>query len=356
MSKMRIIGLMSGTSLDGLDLIDVTIWKQADLLKFRINNTSSVPYSNEEQNKLKNSFHNSPEKVQETSVSYGKYLGNAVKKFLDDFSIEDVDFIASHGHTVFHKPSEGITVQIGDGQTLSNTCGIDVICDFRTQDVELGGQGAPLVPIGDELLFGEYEYCLNLGGFANVSFDENGSRLAFDICPINIVLNHYTRKIGLEFDDGGTIARQGMLNNELLEALNSLSFYSQPFPKSLGYEFVVEQVIPLVDSMENDIPNILRTVIEHAAIQITNNFTKSNGIVLVTGGGAFNSFLLERMKDLTNLLIETPSKEIIEFKEALIFALLGYLKSKNQINVLSSVTGASKDHSSGKIYKPKTSI
>lgn len=344
---------MSGTSLDGLDLVDVTIWEQVNSLRFQINNTASIPYSKELQITLKNSFNNTRDEVQKTSIEYGKFLGNAVRDFISDFGIKNVDFIASHGHTIFHKPEEGITVQIGDGQTLSNVTELKVICDFRTQDVTLGGQGAPLVPIGDQLFFSEYDYCLNLGGFANISFDDEGIRKAYDICPVNIVLNHYTRKIGLEYDEDGIIARKGHINKKLLKALNELSFYRKPYPKSLGYEFVIDEIIPLIDIMESDISIILRTVVEHAAFQITDNFKKTEGTVLITGGGAFNSFLIERMKELTNLQIKIPSKEIIEFKEALIFALLGYLKFKNRINVLSSVTGASKDHSSGKIYEPE---
>ena len=347
---------MSGTSLDGLDLVDVTIWEQMNSLRFRINNTASIPYSKELQITLKNSFNNTRDEVQKTSIEYGKFLGNAVRDFISDFGIKNVDFIASHGHTIFHKPEEGITVQIGDGQTLSNVTELKVICDFRTQDVTLGGQGAPLVPIGDQLFFSEYDYCLNLGGFANISFDDEGIRKAYDICPVNIVLNHYTRKIGLEYDEDGIIARDGHINKKLLKALNELSFYRKPYPKSLGYEFVIDEIIPLIDIMESDISIILRTVVEHAAFQITDNFKKTEGTAIITGGGAFNSFLIERMKELTNLQIKIPSKEIIEFKEALIFALLGYLKFENRINVLSSVTGASKDHSSGKIYEPKISI
>lgn len=344
---------MSGTSLDGLDLVDVTIWGEANSLSFRINNTTSLPYSKEVQITLKNSFNRTEKEVQNTSIEYGRFLGNAVRDFMNEFEIEKVDFIASHGHTIFHKPEEGITVQIGDGQTLSNVSGLKVICDFRTQDVDLGGQGAPLVPIGDQLFFSEFDYCLNLGGFANISFDDKGIRKAYDVCPVNIVLNHYTRKIGLEYDEGGKIASEGATNSELLKALNKLPFYSKPYPKSLGYEFVVEEIIPLIDAMESSISVILRTVVEHAAIQLAMNLHKSNASVLITGGGAYNSFLIERIKDLSLLEIQIPTKEIIDFKEALIFSLLGYLKSMNRVNCLSSVTGARKNHSSGKIYEPE---
>lgn len=353
MEKMRIIGLMSGTSLDGLDVVDVTVWEQAKSIQFKINNAASIPYSKEEQNSLKSCFNASKKEVEKASLNYGSYLGNAVNNFARDFQITDIDFIASHGHTVFHKPEEGITVQIGDGQVLSNTTGLEVICDFRVQDVELGGQGAPLVPIGDQFLFSNYKYCLNLGGFANVSFDERGVRKAYDICPVNIVLNHYTRKIGFEYDDQGTIAKSGEINQALFQALNNVPFYSKPYPKALGYEFVVEEILPLIDRFELEIPDVLRTFIEHVATQLNANLQIENSAVLITGGGAYNSFLLERLDFLSKLKLVIPEKTLVEFKEALIFGLLGYLKKHDRINCLSSVTGAVRDHSSGKIYKPK---
>ena len=342
---------MSGTSLDGLDLIDVSIWEVSNSLRFQIHNSAAIPYLKEYQTQLKNCFDASQKSIQNFSIEYGAFLGKAVNDFIKEFQIENIDFVASHGHTIFHKPDEGITVQIGDGQTLSNITGLDVICDFRTQDVELGGQGAPLVPIGDQFLFSEYDYCVNLGGFANVSFDDEGMRRAYDICPVNIVLNHYTRKIGLEYDDNGNLAKAGVINQGLLTKLNALEYYFLPSPKSLGYEFVVDQIIPLIDSFESDTATILRTFVEHVAVQLSSNLN-NKGTVLITGGGAYNSFLIERLEALSSLDIIIPSKEIIEFKEALIFALLGYLKANNRINCLKSVTGARQNHSSGKFFKP----
>lgn len=354
MNKMRVIGLMSGTSLDGLDLVDVTFWERDNSLKFCINNSTSIPYSKEIQTTLKNCFEADKKTVHEASIWYGEYLGKAVNRFKSEFQIENIDFIASHGHTIFHKPEQGITVQIGDGQVLSDITGMQVICDFRTHDVALGGQGAPLVPIGDQLLFSEYAYCLNLGGFANISFDENGIRRAYDICPINIVLNHFTRKIGLEYDDGGKIAKSGDVSKELLDSLNNLPFYAEAYPKSLGYEFVINDVFPIIDRFDIEIQDILRTYIEHVIIQLAANFRKKEGSVLITGGGTLNTFLVERLRNATELRIEIPSKEIIDFKEALIFGLLGYLRKLERVNCLSSVTGASRDHSSGDIFNPKS--
>jgi anhydro-N-acetylmuramic acid kinase len=208
-----------------------------------------------------------------------------------------------------------------------------------------------LVPIGDELLFSNYEYCLNLGGFSNISFNKDGVRIAFDICPVNIVLNHYVNKLGLEYDDSGKIASKGKLNKQLLEALNSIGFYSQNPPRSLGLEWVKENIFPLIDSLEVDVSSILRTFVEHVAIQISKVIKDSNS-VLITGGGAFNSFLMNRIEKVSNNKFMLPKTELIDFKEALLFAFLGVLRLNNQINCLSSVTGAKKDHSSGVVFLP----
>ena len=228
-----------------------------------------------------------------------------------------------------------------------------VVCDFRVQDVILGGQGAPLVPVGDELLFSEYDFCLNLGGFANISMDLNNERIAYDICPVNIVLNYYVNSVGLEYDDKGQLASTGKLNTSLLNQLNSLEFYKETYPKSLGLEWVNQNVSPLINSFNLDIKDILKTVIEHIGIQISSEINKKNkSSVLITGGGVYNDYLVNRIKHYSQGRIVIPSKSIIEFKEALIFAFLGVLKLRNEVNCLQSVTGASKNHSSGKIYLP----
>ncbi|MFY7670035.1 anhydro-N-acetylmuramic acid kinase [Tenacibaculum sp. MEBiC06402] len=345
-----VIGLMSGTSLDGLDLVYVK-FHQENFQDFTIIHGETKSYSKYWKETLQTAIHNSKEKLDAINIEYGKLLGDLTNEFINEKDIDIIDFIASHGHTVFHQPDKGITLQIGDGQTLANVTQQKVICDFRTQDVQLKGQGAPLVPIGDKLLFSEYDYCLNLGGFANISFDKGNERIAFDICPVNIVLNHYTNKIGLEYDEGGVLASSGKINTDLLIELNSLPFYKKNPPKSLGLEWVQQVVFPIIDSLETDIPSILRTFIVHSAEQIGKIFDKSDK-VLVTGGGAYNTYLIEEIENYSNTKIAKADAKIIEFKEALIFALLGLLRNNNKVNCLSSVTGAIKDHSSGKIFSP----
>ncbi|MGI9532808.1 anhydro-N-acetylmuramic acid kinase [Lutimonas sp.] len=354
--KWFVIGLMSGTSLDGLDLVYVKI----ELNKgyhFEILETEAVNYSDIWKNRLKDAFGFSGEKLTFLDAQYGKFLGQQVEDFIQKKSIEKIDFIASHGHTIFHDPGRGYTLQIGNGAQLSATTKRKVICDFRTQDVALGGQGAPLVPIGDQLLFSHYDFCLNLGGFANISYQKEISRIAYDICAVNIVLNHFTRLNGLEYDDGGKMASEGKVNKDLLHELNSLGYYKEMAPKSLGYEFVIETQLPLIEKYELSLPDILATCVEHSAVQIAEIVnqvvTENEGAqyrMLITGGGAYNTYLIERIKDLCAVDVIIPSKEIIEFKEALIFALLGVLRNEGQVNCLKSVTGASHDHSGGQIY------
>lgn len=351
----KVIGLMSGTSLDGVDLVYSYISKIGDKYDFKIINAETFPYPNKWEDSLRNAFYKTPDKLELLNVEYGNYLGELLNDFIQRNSIIEVDFIASHGHTIFHKPNEGYTLQIGDGRSICNTTKLKTIYDFRTQDVELGGQGAPLVPIGDRLLFSEYDYCLNLGGFANISFERVNARIAYDICPANIVLNHYVKKVGFNYDNKGRISEKGNVSEKLLAKLNELEFYSLPLPKSLGFEFVTEKIFPVIDFHKLSVDDVLRTFVEHIAIQVSNVVENSESKkMLVTGGGAFNDFLMLRLNSLTLCKIIVPEKLIIDYKEALVFAFLGVLRVDNQVNCLKSVTGAIKNHSSGEIltFKP----
>ena len=341
------LGLMSGTSLDGLDICHAFFEKnEVGKWNFKILHASTFPYSETWENKLRNAIHLSAEELFELNSEYGFYLGQKAQEFIEKYSLENITFIASHGHTVFHQPQKKFTVQIGDGRAIKLLTHIPVIYDFRSQDVLMGGNGAPLVPIGDELLFSEFDACLNIGGFSNISFRENGKRIAFDICPVNIVLNHFAKQLGKEYDENGHFARNGTVNDNLLSALNSIEYYHQNPPKSLGMEWVSEQILP---EFKNENPTtILATFTEHAAVQISNIFNKHQiKKVLFTGGGTYNSYLIERIKSKTQTEIIIPEKELIDFKEALIFAFMGVLRMKNENNILSSATGSSHDHCSG---------
>lgn len=339
------IGLMSGTSLDGLDICQVRFEKQ-HAWNFRILKAETLPYSAEWEKKLRNSIFLSAEELLELHSAYGFYLGRSVKSFIEKHQLTDIDLIASHGHTVFHQPHKKFTLQIGDGRAVKLETDKPVIYDFRVQDVLMGGNGAPLVPIGDELLFPQYDACVNLGGFSNISLKINDRRIAFDIAPVNIILNTLAQQFNKAFDENGDFARAGKINAPLLKELNSLAFYRQPPPKSLGIEWCNQHIFPLFRDVEAQ--DLLATFTEHASIQISEVLNeKQLKKVLFTGGGTYNSYLIEKIKSRTNAEIIIPGKAIINYKEALIFAFMGVLRLNNEINVLASATGSSRDHCSG---------
>ena len=348
MKTLFAIGLMSGTSLDGLDICYVRF----DLpdYQFEILKAETISYPSEWEEKLKNAIHLSAEEITKLDFDYGIYLGQITKEFIQNHQIQSLDFIASHGHTVFHNPTKNYTLQIGKGQGIFVKTGIKTIFDFRSQDVLMGGQGAPLVPIGDRFLFKEFDACLNLGGFSNISFERNSTRIAFDICPVNIVLNKLTEQIGKPYDKNGEIAGSGKIDLNLLEELNQLDHYKKTHPKSLGIEWCNEKIYPIIEKYPLKTENIISTFTEHIAEQIA-VVLNQNSIrnVFITGGGAYNVFLIERIQTKTDCQIILPEKQIIEYKEALIFAFIGLLRLEKKINVLASVTGARKDHISGMV-------
>lgn len=354
-NSYRVIGLMSGTSLDGLDIAYCHFWLMEGRWHFSLEKSESIDYLPDFQQRLKASVNLPPVELLLLNNEFGKYTGKLVRTFLDKHSLK-VDFVASHGHTVFHQIDKGLTYQIGAGQELANHTAQRVICDFRTLDVSLGGHGAPLVPIGDELLFSEYDFCLNLGGISNASFRSEASRKAFDIAPANMLLSHILLPTNLVYDDGGQLARTGSMNQQLFDRLNALDFYKQPFPKSLGYEWFCEAVIPLIDGSEVSIEDKLCTAIHHMAYQIAESlkaYARPGSRMLVTGGGAKNHYLTEVLQQYLGEAIEVviPDEHIIDFKEAIVFALMGVLRLRGEDNCLSSVTGASRNCSGGVIYE-----
>ena len=343
------IGLMSGTSLDGLDICFTRFTRETDRWHYQILLAESISYPNDIKEKLATAQRMDALSFARFHSDYGLYLGACVRDFVQKHQIRP-RIVASHGHSIFHQPHHRLTCQIGSGAGIAAESGIDTICDFRTTDVALYGQGAPLVPIGDRHLFGTYDYCLNLGGFSNISSEQDGRRSAYDISPVNYVLNHYTRSIGKEYDHNGEMARSGHIAQVLLKALNELDFYRQIGPKSLGREWVEEVVLPLVDSYPINLNDKLATFCEHVAIQISKNVKA--GKVLVTGGGAFNKYLIERMTVAApQCSFHIPDSQTINFKEALVFAFLGVLYLCNTPNCLSSVTGAKYDCIGGALYK-----
>lgn len=352
-NNYNVIGVMSGTSLDGVDLAHIKFNLDNKKWTFEIVDSETIGYSKDWINHLKSAVDYSEIELNKLNTEYTNLLASIISAFIAKYKIEKLDAVCSHGHTILHQPQNGLTLQIGNLPEISTLINQTVVCDFRVQDLELGGQGAPLVPIGDRILFSKYDYCMNLGGFSNVSFEQNGERIAFDISPVNTVLNYYANQLGLDYDDKGKISRTGKVNENLLSELNALEYYQNTFPKSLGFEFVKEIVLPMIESYKIPTEDKLRTFTEHLALQTALALPNKKGCVLITGGGAYNNFIIERIQSyLPEMEIIIPSAKILEFKEALIFALLGVLKLRGEINVLSSVTGAEMDHSSGAIYNP----
>lgn len=350
----NVFGVMSGTSLDGVDLAHIQFAIVDQKWTFKILECETISYSQSWVKQLKNAVDFTKEELLVLNQNYTQLLAKIISEFIQKNKIENLDAVCSHGHTILHQPHNGFTLQIGNLSEIATLIQQTVVCDFRVQDVALGGQGAPLVPIGDKILFSEYDYCINLGGFSNVSFEENNTRIAFDISPVNTVLNFYANQLGLDYDNKGQISRTGNCNQNLFNELNTLDFYHKKHPKSLGFEFVKETVLPLIESFQITTEDKLRTFTEHVALQIALALPDKKGRILITGGGAYNDFLIERIQFyLPKMQLIIPEGKILEFKEALIFGLLGVLKLRDEINVLSSVTGAKKNHSSGIVYKLK---
>ncbi|MDA8859309.1 anhydro-N-acetylmuramic acid kinase [Flavobacteriaceae bacterium] len=350
-SAYHIIGLMSGTSLDGLDICYAQ-YSFSGKWSFKIIKAVTIPYSKEWIATLKGLVDKSPSQIDVIDKDYTKFLANLVLDFISKYKISIIDAISSHGHTAIHKPNKGLTFQIGNLKILSELTNYTCVCDFRTQDVNLGGQGAPLVPVGDKLLFNKYDFCINLGGFSNISFSKLNKLIAFDICPLNIILNYYSKKLGHDYDYLGYLASTGQIIKPLLENLNSLNYYQISGPKSLGLEWVVENFHETIKNYDKNVNDILKTLVEHAAFQISETLNQyGNGQVLLSGGGTYNEFFIKILTQHSNSKFIIPSKPIIDYKEALIFGFLGVLKLRNEINCMKSVTGASKNHSTGKIYQ-----
>ena len=347
--SLKILGLMSGTSLDGHDLALCDFSVKDNKISFELLASKTIAYEPVWKERLQNAFDCSAEQYFKLHSLYGEFIAEKVTDFLRENN-QTANYIASHGHTIFHRPQLGFTTQMGCGATIAAKTGIDTVCDFRSLDVALKGQGAPLVPIGDRDLFPESESCLNIGGIANISFTKNGKTSAFDICIANMALNYLTESIGKAYDDGGALAASGKSNGELLQHLLDLNTQRQ----SLGREWFEQHFLPLLNTSTISLNDKLATCVEYMVFHISSILKQEHlNSVLITGGGAYNTFFIERLKANYNGSIHIPEDKIIQFKEAIIFAYLGYLRMNENINTLNSVTKASRDSVGGCIYKGK---
>lgn len=343
--------MMSGTSLDGLDIAQCTFHFENKHIGYEIEHAETIEYPEEITKMLRDAELTDALNFCRINAHFGQWMGEACKTFMGKHQSSPL-LIASHGHTIFHNPGEGFTTQIGSGAHIAAATGIRTVCDFRSLDVALGGQGAPLVPIGDRLLFRQYEACVNIGGFSNISMEHDQKRIAWDICPANYLLNRYAAMLGRKYDESGNIAREGKTIDSLLQKLNQLDYYTAPPPKSLGREWVEEVIFPLISEYEHDLPGILNTLTIHIATMIGKALPKTpSATSLFTGGGAHNTFLMEKIQDFSESKLFIPDAQTIDFKEALIFAFLGLLRYKGLPNCLSDVTGASANNIGGAIYE-----
>ncbi|MFP4089972.1 MAG: anhydro-N-acetylmuramic acid kinase [Cyclobacteriaceae bacterium] len=358
--QYKVIGLMSGTSLDGLDIAFCQFeHTDADGWRFELIAADTRPYDETWKRRLARITEVSGEELISTHQVLGSWMGQAVKAFMDRNQL-DPEFVASHGHTVFHQPENGFTYQMGSSFALHVACGKPVISNFRDMDLALGGQGAPLVPIGDQLLFGHYQACVNIGGISNISAEVAGRRVAYDMGPANMALNHFAQKLGKDYDPDGSFARSGKVQWDIFDQLNGLTYYEAPFPKSLGYEWVSRHIIQPLEQLSLRAEDALATLTHHAARLIADNIRlmlqqkgwPEDAGILLSGGGAYNSYLLECIREYSqgDFKIIIPNELIVSYREALIFAFLGVLKIRGEINCLSSVTGAAHDHSAGVLY------
>ena len=368
----RVIGLMSGSSLDGLDIAFAEFQEQGGKWTYEIKASACYIYDEDWKNRLQQATSLSAEDYQLLHTAFGQYMGERVNEFIEDQQLEyQVALVSSHGHTTFHVPAKKMTAQLGDGAAIAAVTKLPVVTDLRAMDIAFGGQGAPIVPIGEKLLMDDYDYFLNIGGIANISRNSD-PYIAFDVCPANRVLDMLANEAGEPFDNGGAMAASGSVNHQLLEKLNTLDYYQQPAPKSLANDFGTGIIYPLIKASSCSIPDALRTYTEHIVMQLVHaikgtkdkSYPGANPVenhkpqttdlkLLVTGGGAFNRFLVKRLEEeLKSLSIEVvvPDANLVSYKEALIMAFIGVLRWRQEYNVLSSVTGASRNSIGGALW------
>ena len=362
MKEVKILGLMSGSSCDGVDVALCKFWSEYDIIKYELKDSATFNFSDELRKQLLQAASLSNSDLKKLEIDFSRYLGKNIKSYLT--KSQEVDYIASHGHTVLHDPDASYTVQIGAGSVIAAETSLPTICDFRSLDLAYQGQGAPIAPIADKFLFPSHEFYLNLGGIVNISAHVNSKILGYDIAPCNQILNALSKTVGLEFDEGGKLAASGEVNNELLTTLLANEYLSRPYPKSLDNSWVKKNYSDPILEYSDSVENKLCTSIEFMNQAIVNEIRKigkqenvdlTNTKMFCTGGGAFNTFLMEslgRKCKAEGVEIVLPDPKIIEYKEAMLMGLMGYLRLTNQPNCLSSVTGASKDCSGGVIHYP----
>jgi anhydro-N-acetylmuramic acid kinase len=362
MNTYHVIGVMTGSSLDGIDIAFTKITVENNKYTYEVLISECIELPLKWKLRIEQLVLQNAVTYLKTSAFLGHFMGERIAEFIEKHQLKDkLDFIASHGQTVFHQPENLFTSQVGDGAAIARKTGFPVICDFRSIDVALGGQGAPVAPIADKLFFSDYKYFLNLGGIANIAANINGKYVAFDITAANLALNKIAKMKGVEYDHDGNMARAGQHDPALFAEMNTSFFFDKDYPKSLSGGWVSKVMLPTLGRHNIPVENKLNTICEHIAFQINKsiiaiqrkeNITVSKADkMLVTGGGAFNKFLIEKIEAALPVSLQIPDEQTVKFKEAILMALMGVLRVRGENNCIGSVTGAERDSIGGAIYQ-----
>lgn len=359
----HVIGIMSGSSLDGIDLAYCRFTTGTDLqFDWELILGETMPLPENWQARLAHLPTQNAVTFAKTHVYFGHFLAKTVNQFVEQHQITQLDFISSHGHTIFHNPDKRYTTQIGCGSAIAALTGYPVINDFRMQDIAINGEGTPIAPAADRYLYSDYDFCLNIGGIANITSQIQEDPIAFDISPANQLLNYLSGQLGFAFDNDGQIAASGNLLPELLQLLQGYPYYKSPPPKSISNEWIVSELLPILASFEASIEDKLHTVTQFIAIEVSNSLIRltqdsshAEYRLMLSGGGSKNKYLIESIKSCLsgqlNIELIVPSTETIDFKEAILMGLMGVLRVLNVPNCFSTVTGARFDTIGGAIHQ-----
>lgn len=354
----NVIGVTSGTSLAGLDLVFVALTEVRGKWTYEIKAAERLAYTPEWEEKLGSAANLPARDYLLLNSEYGHYTGHAVKQFISQHQLDhQVHFITAHGHTVFHVPGQKMTAQLGDGAAIAAVTGLPVISDLRAMDVALGGKGAPILPIAEQLLFPDYRYRVNLGENATIAIQKDEQFLAFDICPCNYILDTLAETLGRAYDDEGKLAAGGVTDQPLLGALNGLAFYNEKYPRTLASKFGTGIVMPMIQQHQLSTQGKLNTYTHHIAAQIEKvvkdllpQEEDTSRSLLLTGGGTANTYLVKVIEEVLQPLNITVTTQNEPFRNALMIALLGALRWRQEPNALASVTGAEKDSVGGALW------
>jgi anhydro-N-acetylmuramic acid kinase len=356
----KYIGVMRGTSLDGLDVVLCEI----DNSTCRLLASAEYPFDKELKNDVLHAIHASItlEFIGHLDSRLGELFADSIHAFMSENKInpQDITAIGVHGQTLWHQPEGNFpfSMQLGNPNIVTAKTGINVVCDFRRKDIALGGQGAPFAPAFHKEIFGSLKRntaVLNIGGMANITFLD-GELRGYDTGPGNVLMDYWiTQSRNLPYDKDGAFSACGSVNEELLKSFLSDDYFKKAPPKSTGREYFNENWLslhmPLFQTIKDE--DIQRTLLELTAQSVANEIRKTpTDLLIVCGGGAKNSFLMKRLEDLCTIEVTKSDHYGVsgDFLEAMAFAWLAYKRVHNEKVELRSVTGARENSVLGGIY------